>query len=275
MPQFEETFAGLKARLENPLVPFDPVEIRAGFLALSEDLPDAAAETRLFRELAILDAKSDHLACLDHGDRALAAQKVSGALSDEELYFLHLISGDVATMWEGGPRTRIHLDAALDLHGTLNRPFGEAYAIRRNLGVYAQGLGEARWGLDWFEPLLPEAEAQFGRESDQVTNLLILMGASAEHMGDIAAAEAFIRRRAERLLSANDPAKVLNGSTTLAEFHLRQGAKDKARGVFDEAIAQAQTSGNAEALASARSAKDKALPGLGTRMRAMFSQTGR
>src|SRR5687767_13946907 len=116
MTDFAARFAELQKVLDDDDALFPGAEIRDQLLALEPNLPDKAAEARLFRELAVLEGKRGELVSLGHADRALAAQAETGVLPPVRLYFMYMVCGDVGTAWNGGPRTLMHLERALKLH---------------------------------------------------------------------------------------------------------------------------------------------------------------
>lgn len=234
-------FTSLKQILDDPAATYWGEGMRDDLLALVPILPDQAAEASLFRELAIVEAKRDEDACLDHADRALAAQRASGALSDEALYFMHLFCADFAVAWTDDSRTEMHLDQAFALHGKLGRPTLEAFSLRMNKGVYERAYGRARMGLDWFEPLLDDLMAEYGPDSQQVRHVLGLLCDSERRLGNIEQELAYAERSAgiPDVEAEEDPGKRVSTLTWLASVRFRAGRVEDALAAFDEAIAHA------------------------------------
>ncbi len=235
MTDFAARFAALKQVLDDPDARFIGAGMRDELLALVGDLPDTAAEAWLFRELAVLEGKRDELACLDHADRALAAHAASDALPADRLYFMHLVCGDVGTIFSGGPRTKMHLDHALALHGAVSRPIEEAFAIRLNQGVHSWSNDSARRGLDWFEPLLTDGEGFYGAESPELSHLLWLMSRSEEALGNMPAALTYGTRSLDLVDRVADPERKVTAMLTHANLLHRAGQEHEARQLLAEA----------------------------------------
>jgi len=231
-------FTSLKQILDDPDATYWGEGMRDNLLALVPILPDRAAEASLFRELAIVEAKRDEESCLDHADRALAAHRASGALSDESLYFMHLFCADFAVAWTDDPRTGMHLDQALSLHRELRRPAHEAFSLRKNKGVHERKYGRARMGLDWFEPLLDDLMAEYGPDSQQVRHVLGLLCDSERRRGNIEQELAYAERSASipDVEAEEDPGKRVSTLTWLAGVRFRAGRVEDALAAFDEAI---------------------------------------
>lgn len=236
MTDFAARFSELRKVLDDDNAEFVGAEMRDSLLALVPDVPDKAAEAWLFRELAVLEGKRDELVCLDHADAALAAHHETAALPADRLYFMHLVCGDVGTAWRGGPRTVTHLENALRLHAELARPVGEAFAIRLNRGVYEQSNGGTRLGLDWFEPLLADAERHYGVQSLELGHLLGLMSMSEEKLGNMAGAIAYAERSFALVDDRADKGRRVSALVAHAKLQHRAGYTQKARKLFDDAI---------------------------------------
>jgi hypothetical protein len=260
MTDFASRFAELLKTLDDENAEFFGAGMRDELLALVPDIPDRAAEARLFRELAVLEAKRDELTCLDHAERALAAHADTGALSDHRLYFMHLTCGDVGTAWNGGPRTAFHLTEALRLHAELGRPLAEAFSLRLNRGVHERTNGTARMGLDWFEPLLADGEREYGADSPYLNHLLGLMSGSEEKMGNMPGALAHAERALTLLDVGSDMGRRVSALTAHAKLQLRAGYEDRARQLSDEAITFADAHCSRATQEFAREQKAKIFP---------------
>ncbi|MDV3250155.1 hypothetical protein DevBK_02290 [Devosia sp. BK] len=236
MSEFEARFQPLFEVLSDPEALFHGADMRDDLLALEPLIPDRAAEARLFRELAVLEAKRDELVCLDHADRALAAQAETGAIDDRALYFMHMQCGDVGTAWKGGPRTEMHLQRALELHAKLERPIGEAFFIRLNLGVYNNTVHGPRRALDAYEPLLADAEQHYGADNPELRRLVGLMGACYEALGDMENALALGTRSYELSVPGDDPGPRVSAMLTFGKLNFRSGRVDEARRILADMI---------------------------------------
>ena len=251
-------FASLKKVLGDPESTYWGEGMRDDLLALVPALPDQAAGAALFRELAIVEAKRDEASCLDHADRALAAQRASGALSDESLYFMHLFCADFGVAWTDDLRTGMHLDQALSLHGELGRPAHEAFSLRKSKGVYERTYGRARMGLDWFEPLLDDLMAEYGPDSQQVRHVLGLLCDSERRLGNIEQELVYAERSASipDVEAEEDPGKRVSTLTWLAGVRFRAGRVEAALAAFDEAIDHADAYCRSATQNFARESKD-------------------
>lgn len=236
MSGFEERFQPLFQVLSDPEALFHGADMRDDLLALEPVIQDRAAEARLFRELAVLEAKRGELICLDHADRALTAQAETGVLADRALYFMHLQCGDVGTAWRGGPRTKMHLQRALELHTRLQQVIGEALFIRLNLGVYNNTVHGPQRALDIYEPLLFDAEQHYGADNPDLRRLVGLMGACYEALGDMEKALSFGTRSYELAVPGNDPGPRVSSMLTFGKLNFRAGRVDEARRIFADMI---------------------------------------
>ena len=255
MGDFATRFSDLLQVLSDPDALFHGATMRDDLLALESVIPDRASETRLFRELAVLEGKRDELVCLEHADRALAANADTNALSKRELYFMHLICGDAATAWSGGARTVMHLERALALHAELNQPIGESFAIRLNRGIYDTTIRGPRLGLDWFEPLLVDAEKHYGADSKELGRLLGLMSASEEKLGNMPASLAYGERSFHLVDYGADPGRRVSALMAFAGLNHRAGQTQKAHDLMEEAISFADANCSPSTQQYARDAK--------------------
>lgn len=260
MTDFAVRFSELRKVLDDDDAEFFGADMRDALLALVPDVPDKAAEAWLFRELAVLEGKRDELVCLDYADTALAAQDETAALPADRLYFMHLVCGDVGTAWGGGPRTVTHLESALKLHAELARPIGEAFAIRLKRGVYEQSNGGGRLGLDWFEPLLADAERHYGVESRELGHLLGLMSMSEEELGNMSGALAYGGRSLALVDDRADKGRRVSALVAHAALQHRAGHSQKARQFFDDAISWADAHCSPATQEFAREEKARVFP---------------
>ena len=247
MADFATRFAGLKAELDDPGAAFwgenmgtGAERMRNALLALVPDIPDRVAEARLFRELAVLTAKGGERACLDHADRALAAQDATGALPADQLYFMHWLCGEASAAWDCDPRTDMHLDRALALHAALGRPLVETFFLRQYRGVHERACGRPRLGLDSFEPLLADIDRHHGLVLNDV---LRLMAESEERLCHVDRAMAYAERRVRQLDGVKDPNLKVEAMGALARLHARAGRLALAERLLEDAIVVADGSG--------------------------------
>jgi tetratricopeptide (TPR) repeat protein len=260
MVDFAARFQELKQELDDPDARFLGEGMVDDLLALVPYIPDRQNEAWLFRELALLEGKRGQLSCLDHADRALAAQADTDILPPDRLYFMHVLCGDVGATWSDDPRTRMHLDNALSLHAQLDRPVGEAFFTRLNLGIYEKSIGSSRMGLDVFEPLLADGERHYGKNSSELSNLLRLMSESEEALGDVERARAYGKRSLDLQDYKADPGRRVTALMTFGRLQFRTGQQDKARKSFDDAVAFATAHCSSSTQDFARKARDEQFP---------------
>ncbi|WJH40190.1 tetratricopeptide repeat protein [Aliirhizobium terrae] len=260
MVDFAVRFQELKQELDDPDARFLGEGMVDDLLALAPYIPDRQNEAWLFRELAVLEGKRGQLSCLDHADRALAAQADTDILPPDRLYFMHVLCGDVGATWSDDPRTRMHLDKALSLHAQLDRPIGEEFFTRLNLGIYEKSIGSSRMGLDVFEPLLADGEKHHGQHSSELSNLLRLMSESQEALGDFDRALYYGKRSLDLNDYATDPGRRVTALMTFGRLQFRAGRKDDARTSFDEAVAFAEVQCSSSTQDFAREERDKQFP---------------
>lgn len=277
MSDFDRQFRPLKQMLDDPEARFGGEAMRDALLALVPSVPDRAAEAMLCRELAVLEGKRGMVECLDHAERALAAQADTGVLTPLSLYFMHQLCGDVGTAWANeDDRTTAHLDRALVLHGELGRPTEEGFFLRFNRGVHARARGLDRHGLDWFEPLLADAEARYGARHLELVNLLYQMSQSEKATGNEQAALHLLERQANLDFTTGDRGRRVTALIGYADELARQGRGADARAALDEAVADAREFASSATVSFAQEQRRKILStvprGLSGRLRALFGR---
>lgn len=280
MTDFANRFAELKQVLDDPEARFIGAHMRDELLSLTDSLPDKAAEAWLFRELAVLEGKRDMPECLDYADRALAAHAQSRALPADRLYFMHLICGDTGLNTSDGPRVKMHLDRALQLHAELARPIEEAFAIRLNEGIFGWTTGNAPLGMDWFLPLLADGERHYGHDSPELSHLLWLMSRSTEGLGSMAEALSYGKRSLDLRSDLPDPGRRVSAMITYANLLHRAGRQQDARRIMGEATAFARANCSAATQEFARERELELFPASSplqsviTRVKRIFARKG-
>lgn len=272
MSDFERGFAPLKTQLDDPDALFVGAQMRDALLALEPLLPDAGAEARLFRELALLEGKRQELSCLDHADRALAAQEKRRVLSRRDLYFMHVACAQTGVAWQGGPRARMHLDRALALCAELECPLDEAFGLRFEYGVYLSSIGEGRHGLDQFEPLLADAEAAKGADSPELANLHGRMADSHAREGREKRALASLDRSIALYEAGGDLGRVVSTRVGYARKLAAMKKHRAARDMMTAAVATAETFGSEGTLTFARKAQSELEAEMPRGIRALFAR---
>lgn len=240
MTDFADRFAELSEFLDDPNGRFHGEQMVEDLLALEALVPDRASEALLFRELAVLQGKRGHLDCLDYADRALAADAEAKTIPEPRLYLMHMICGDVGTSWRGGPRTATHLQRALELHPVSGRSLEEAFALRLNRAVHERTEGTARMGLDWFEPLLDDAERFYGADSKELGRLIGMMSESEELLGNMDQALVYGERSLALVDDRADKGRRVSALVTFAGLNMRCGKAKQAYALMEEAVTFAE-----------------------------------
>ncbi|SIN79078.1 hypothetical protein [Vannielia litorea] len=267
---FAARFAVLKRQLDDPEALFIGGEMVAALLALEPLVTGPAEEARLFRELAVVEGKRDEAACLDHAERALAAEARAGVLAPLELYFMHRLCAETGVMWVNDSRTTAHLEAALALAPQVGRPVTEIHWLRMNQGTHLRALDKARhkagqaplhrFGLEAWEPLLGDATAHYGAESSELSDLLRLMSEAYELEGDFEKAIAVKTRSVALTHTTADPGRRVSALTGLAALQHRAGKVEAARATFDAAIDWAEACCSTATRGFARDQKARLFP---------------
>ena len=201
---FATAFARLKLSLDDPNITFSSQQMVDDLHALIPKAPDAAALVKVHRELAIVLAKQDDPGCLDYGEKVVLGQQETQALSDSEMYQMHLLCWDTGMLSETSPRVLLHLEESARLHPITNKPIGQLFAIRMKRAVFAKVKNTHRRGLDLMIPLLADAEEFYGKDNPELAQLLSQMAHAFDLEGDTSQAAALRLRRVALLNRSND-----------------------------------------------------------------------
>ncbi|WP_179379683.1 hypothetical protein [Jannaschia marina] len=240
-PTFQTRFDALKTDLDDPDTRFiggDMVEALEALLPLAGD--GTAAETRLRRELAVLEGKRGDVACIAHAARAAALNATHDVLTGAELFWMHYVTADTANMWGTGAQTlahaagaRPHLDAAetTDMH----RDSLDLYEASGRIAAGDVAAGHsALMALD--TRLLARDGPTYAGRITVLTRLTDACNSLGDHTGRIEAGRTII----ETALAAGDPGRATSGSISLARMCLDAGDTAGARAATEGAATYAQ-----------------------------------
>ncbi|WP_150130081.1 hypothetical protein [Sinorhizobium sp. RAC02] len=136
-------------------------------------------------------------------------------------------------------------------------------------------MGTARMGLDWYEPLLADAERHYGNDSEELSHLLGLMSAAEEKRGNMKQALAYGERSYALVDDRVDRGRRVSAFVTFAKLNHRVGKTRRSRQLLDEAVAFADANCSSATQSFARSEKLSLFPRHGLsllfhRIRGMF-----
>lgn len=242
MTDFEQEFAPLLVKLSDTNAEFHGSTMLQALKSLEVLVPPNSAEAaRLYREIAVLQAKRHELDAFDYADMALEANSATAILPQDRLYWMHVACAQIDVYNDSDVLRQVnHINAALLLVNSFAARPMDVLRLRQDLGNLLEALGRHEEALASNMALLADAESLLGADAWDLHYLLSHIAQNFCGLGQTGEALQWLNRRLRVLEIAGDESRVFDTYGIIADLHFNAGDFGKAKAAHADRLAIAE-----------------------------------